>query len=135
MQTSVLSIVFISAPPVSPPDCANPVQSDGYRSGMRGGFQPGACRRFRRVMVVVDCRPSRRSGGVSFRPGGASMKSGASVRSGAGILFACALSASPSVADERGEYLAMIMDCGGCHTPGYLKGEPDMSRYLGGSDI
>jgi mono/diheme cytochrome c family protein len=37
--------------------------------------------------------------------------------------------------DDRGAYLARIMDCGGCHTPGALKGQPDMSRYLGGSDV
>jgi len=35
----------------------------------------------------------------------------------------------------RGEYLATIMDCGGCHTPGALIGKPDMSRPLAGSDI
>jgi mono/diheme cytochrome c family protein len=35
----------------------------------------------------------------------------------------------------RGEYLARIMDCGGCHTPGALAGQPDMARYLAGSDI
>lgn len=37
--------------------------------------------------------------------------------------------------EKRGEYLARIMDCGGCHTPGYLLGKPDMERYLGGSDV
>lgn len=36
---------------------------------------------------------------------------------------------------ERGEYLARIMDCGGCHTPGVLMGEPDQSRYLAGSEV
>ncbi len=36
---------------------------------------------------------------------------------------------------ERGRYLASIMDCGGCHTPGALAGKPDMTRYLGGGDI
>lgn len=36
---------------------------------------------------------------------------------------------------ERGEYLAHIMDCTGCHTPGTLKGQPDHSRYLAGSEI
>lgn len=45
----------------------------------------------------------------------------------------------PGAADsdllERGEYLAHIMDCGGCHTPGILKGEPDHDRYLAGSRI
>lgn len=36
---------------------------------------------------------------------------------------------------KRGEYLAHIMDCGGCHTPGMLKGDPDHERYLAGSRI
>ncbi len=35
----------------------------------------------------------------------------------------------------RGEYLAYIMDCGGCHTTGALAGKPDPASYLGGSDI
>jgi mono/diheme cytochrome c family protein len=36
---------------------------------------------------------------------------------------------------ERGEYLATIMDCGGCHTPGALRGQPDHTRALSGSDV
>jgi len=36
---------------------------------------------------------------------------------------------------DRGAYLAKIMDCGGCHTPGALAGAPEEDRYLGGSDI
>jgi mono/diheme cytochrome c family protein len=36
---------------------------------------------------------------------------------------------------KRGEYLATIMDCGGCHTPGALAGQPDHSRHLGGSAV
>jgi len=35
----------------------------------------------------------------------------------------------------RGEYLAHIMDCGGCHTPGVFLGKPDPARYLGGSEV
>lgn len=35
----------------------------------------------------------------------------------------------------RGEYLARIMDCTGCHTPGALAGQPDFDRFLAGSDI
>ena len=53
------------------------------------------------------------------------------------VLF-LALPAPPTVAEslvERGEYLAHIMDCTGCHTPGALAGQPDFERYLGGSDI
>lgn len=45
---------------------------------------------------------------------------------------------SPAAAEtriERGEYLARIMDCGGCHTGGALVGKPDPARFLAGSDI
>lgn len=36
---------------------------------------------------------------------------------------------------RRGQYLATIMDCAGCHTPGALAGQPDTTRRLGGSQI
>jgi mono/diheme cytochrome c family protein len=36
---------------------------------------------------------------------------------------------------ERGKYIATIGDCIDCHTPGYFFGKPDMTRYLGGSDV
>ena len=35
----------------------------------------------------------------------------------------------------RGQYLATVMDCGGCHTPGAMIGKPDGSRRLAGSDL
>lgn len=35
----------------------------------------------------------------------------------------------------RGQYLATVMDCAGCHTPGALGGKPDVSRRFAGSDI
>lgn len=35
----------------------------------------------------------------------------------------------------RGKYLVTIAGCNDCHTPGYFLGKPDMSRYLGGSDV
>ncbi|WP_245297028.1 MULTISPECIES: cytochrome c [Rhodomicrobium] len=35
----------------------------------------------------------------------------------------------------RGKYLVELGGCNDCHTPGYLLGKPDMSRYLGGSDV
>jgi mono/diheme cytochrome c family protein len=41
--------------------------------------------------------------------------------------------ADPQV--ERGRYLAAIGGCTDCHTPGHFLGKPDMSRYLGGSDV
>lgn len=53
------------------------------------------------------------------------------------VLLAAALPvpwAAASEPAERGKYLAQIMDCGGCHTPGVLKGKPQHERYLAGSD-
>jgi mono/diheme cytochrome c family protein len=35
---------------------------------------------------------------------------------------------------SRGKYLVTITGCSDCHTPGALIGQPDMARYLGGSD-
>ena len=35
----------------------------------------------------------------------------------------------------RGRYLVQISGCNDCHTPGYLLGRADPSRFLGGSDI
>lgn len=35
----------------------------------------------------------------------------------------------------RGQYLATIMDCTGCHTHGALAGQPDPGRFLAGSAI
>ncbi len=61
-------------------------------------------------------------------------------RSRAGALLCAAtlaaFAAGPAAAEspaERGKYLATIMDCNGCHTPGALTGKPDMARYLGGA--
>lgn len=52
---------------------------------------------------------------------------------------ALALLLQPAAADEaqlaRGKYLVTIGGCFDCHTPGYFFGKPDMSRYLGGSDV
>jgi mono/diheme cytochrome c family protein len=45
---------------------------------------------------------------------------------------------SASAADprvERGKYLVEIGGCTDCHTPGYFRGHPDMTKYLGGSDV
>jgi len=54
---------------------------------------------------------------------------------GAAGLAAPPLPATAYEMTKRGEYLAHIMDCTGCHTPGALAGKPDMSRHLGGSEI
>lgn len=36
---------------------------------------------------------------------------------------------------KRGEYLATIMDCTGCHTNGALIGQPDAALFLAGSTV
>ena len=54
------------------------------------------------------------------------------------IAIASALVSNVSLAQsmtERGAYLARIMDCGGCHTPGALVGKPDHGRFLAGSSV
>ncbi|HEY0832292.1 MAG TPA: cytochrome c [Azospirillum sp.] len=53
------------------------------------------------------------------------------------LLSAALATASPALAQDvkRGEYLATIMDCGGCHTTGALIGKPDPQRHLGGSQV
>ncbi len=35
----------------------------------------------------------------------------------------------------RGEYLATVMNCNDCHTPGSMYGAPDFSRKLSGSEL
>ena len=57
-------------------------------------------------------------------------------------LAANALTVLPAPAQQsagrqlpRGEYLAIIMDCGGCHTTGALAGQPDPKMNLAGSNI
>ncbi|MGE0715536.1 MAG: cytochrome c [Alphaproteobacteria bacterium] len=49
------------------------------------------------------------------------------------IFAAAALAQDGRVA--RGKYLAAIMDCTGCHTPGTFSGKPDMARLLGGESV
>lgn len=45
--------------------------------------------------------------------------------------------AAPTTADTlaRGKYLARIMGCQDCHTPGFFYGSPDMTRELSGSEV
>lgn len=57
------------------------------------------------------------------------------------VLTGLALSA-PGVAHAadrhqiaRGEYLVTAASCTDCHTPGHFFGKPDMSKFLGGSDV
>jgi mono/diheme cytochrome c family protein len=43
--------------------------------------------------------------------------------------------AQAQTAVERGKYLVTIAGCSDCHTPGTFLGNPDMKRFLGGSDV
>ncbi len=52
-----------------------------------------------------------------------------------GVFAAGAATAQNADTLRRGEYLARIMDCAGCHTPGALAGQPDQARALAGSNI
>lgn len=62
-------------------------------------------------------------------------------RNGSLALFAAVLACTgaPALAQRkdvaRGEYLARIMDCAGCHTPGVFLGKPDHARALAGSEV
>jgi mono/diheme cytochrome c family protein len=54
------------------------------------------------------------------------------------IALAMTFAVSAHAADpqvERGKYLVEIGGCTDCHTPGHFLGRPDMTRYLGGSDV
>ncbi len=55
----------------------------------------------------------------------------------ASLIGPSALAQGKGIQDKiaRGEYLVTIMDCAGCHTPGALRGQPDMARQLAGSDV
>jgi mono/diheme cytochrome c family protein len=68
------------------------------------------------------------------------------MRIGSGLLLAAAAAlalgmivsaaeAASKKAIERGKYLVTFGGCFDCHTPGYFLGKPDMTRYLGGSDV
>lgn len=49
-----------------------------------------------------------------------------------GLFTLPALAQDPA---ERGQYLVTVMGCTDCHTPGHFLGQPDMARFLGGSDV
>ena len=62
-----------------------------------------------------------------------------SVRVALAAVSVLALPALAAIADDpqitRGKYLVTVSGCNDCHTPGYFFGKPDMSRFLGGSDV
>ena len=49
--------------------------------------------------------------------------------------LATAMASADDAQIERGKYLVTFGGCNDCHTPGYFFGKPDMSRFLGGSDV
>src|SRR5262244_2208372 len=54
------------------------------------------------------------------------------------IAGGCAVSGvagAESAQVAHGKYLVQLGGCTDCHTPGHLLGKPDMSRFLGGSDV
>jgi mono/diheme cytochrome c family protein len=50
-------------------------------------------------------------------------------------LFVCGTAHAADSQVARGKYLVSIIPCTDCHTPGTFLGNPDFSRYLGGSDV
>jgi mono/diheme cytochrome c family protein len=50
-------------------------------------------------------------------------------------LAACGPSANAPDPIKRGEYLVKVISCNDCHTPGVMMGQPDMSKFLAGSNI
>jgi mono/diheme cytochrome c family protein len=55
----------------------------------------------------------------------------------AAVFVLCAGSGEGAAAGDktRGAYLARIMDCGGCHTPGAAIGQPKEDQALTGGDV
>jgi mono/diheme cytochrome c family protein len=51
------------------------------------------------------------------------------------VLSVVAHSAKAETQVERGQYLAHIMDCGGCHHTGAFTPQPNLETPLAGSDI
>ncbi len=59
-----------------------------------------------------------------------------------GVVLAGIALTAPAVAHAtdqhqiaRGKYLVTMGSCTDCHTPGHFFGKPDMSKFLGGSDV
>lgn len=61
------------------------------------------------------------------------LATGAAVVAAGVALVTTGNAADPQV--ERGRYLVTLASCTNCHTPGYFFGKPDMTRYLGGSEV
>jgi mono/diheme cytochrome c family protein len=60
------------------------------------------------------------------------------ILAGAAAIAAAAILLPRAQADsqiDRGKYLVVLASCNDCHTPGFFLGNPDMSKYLGGSEV
>lgn len=57
------------------------------------------------------------------------------IASGVMLSLLCGNARAANRQIERGKYLVSIIPCTDCHTPGALRRKPDMTRYLGGSDV
>jgi mono/diheme cytochrome c family protein len=58
-----------------------------------------------------------------------------SVLLGLAMMMAAGRAQAADELAQRGKYLAQIIGCTDCHTPGTFLGHPDMTNYLGGSDV
>lgn len=54
---------------------------------------------------------------------------------GLALLGGCGPASTTQDPVKRGEYLVTLASCSDCHTAGSLLGKPDMSKFLGGSDV
>ncbi len=59
----------------------------------------------------------------------------AALLAGAGLAMPLRAQAADKHEIARGKYLVTFGSCTDCHTPGSFFGKPDMSKYLGGSDV
>jgi mono/diheme cytochrome c family protein len=64
----------------------------------------------------------------------ANLSLGRGLATAAIVFFAATQPAGAAGNVERGAYLARIMDCGGCHTPGALAGQPRDNEALSGAE-
>ena len=55
--------------------------------------------------------------------------------SGAAMSVSSANAGANETELQRGKYLVSFSTCTDCHTPGSLRGHPDMTSFLGGSDV
>ena len=51
------------------------------------------------------------------------------------VIFGASAASAAETQVERGKYLVTIGSCTDCHTTGHFLGHPDMTKFLGGSDV